>query len=64
MDDARSGRSKDATTDESLEIVHNLVMRDKRRDLRSIANEVGITFRAVQTILTDILGRQAGYREC
>ena len=30
-DDARSGRSKDATTDENVEIVHNLVMCDRRR---------------------------------
>ena len=31
-------------------------MCDRRRDLRSIASEVGISFGAVQTILTDILG--------
>ena len=31
-------------------------MCDKKRDLRSIASEVGISFRAVQSILTDILG--------
>ena len=55
-DDARSGRPKDATTDENVEIVHNLVMCDKRRYLRSIASEEGISFGAVQTILTDILG--------
>ena len=29
---------------------------DRRRDLRSIASEVGIRFGAVQSILTDILG--------
>ena len=55
-DDARSGRPKDATTDENVETVHNLVMCDRRRDLRCIASEVGISFWAVQTILTDILG--------
>ena len=31
-------------------------MRDRRPDLQSIASEVGISFGAVQTILTDILG--------
>ena len=31
-------------------------MCDKRRDLQSIASEVGISFRAVQSILTDIFG--------
>ena len=55
-DDARSGRPKDATTDENAEIVRNLVMCDRRRDLRSIASEVCISFGEVQTILTDILG--------
>ena len=54
--DAKSGRPKDATTDENVEIVHNLVVCDRRRDLRSIASEGGIRFGAVQTILTDILG--------
>ena len=34
----RSGCPKDATTDENVEIVHNLVMCDRRRDLQSIAN--------------------------
>ena len=29
---------------------------DRRRDLRSIASEVGIRFGAVQSIVTDILG--------
>ena len=32
-DDERTGRPKDATT--NVEIVHNLVMCDRRRDLRS-----------------------------
>ena len=54
-DDERSGRPKDATTDENVEVVHNLVMCDKRRDLRSIASEVGTNFGAVQTILMDIV---------
>ena len=35
---------------------YNLVMCDRRRDLRSIASEVGISFGALQTIITDILG--------
>ena len=55
-DDERSGRPKEATTDENVEIVHSLVMCDRRRNLRDIASEVGISFGAVQSILTDILG--------
>ena len=55
-DDRRSGHPKDATTDENVKVLHTLVMGDRRRDLQSIANEVSISFGAVQSILTDILG--------
>ena len=54
-DDGWSCRPKDATADENVKVVHTLVMCDMRRDLRSIACEVGISFGAVQLILTDIL---------
>ena len=36
--------------------MHTLVMCDRRQDLQSIASKVGISFGAVQSILTDILG--------
>ena len=39
-DDGRSGRPKDATTDENVNDVHTLVMCDRRH---SIASEVGIS---------------------
>ena len=55
-DDGRSGRTKDATPDENVMVVHTLVMCNRGQDLRSIASEVGISFGAVQLILTDILG--------
>ena len=55
-DDGRSGRHKDATADENVKVMHILVMCDRRRDLLSIASELGISFGAVQRILTDILG--------
>ena len=42
--------------DENVEIVHSLVLCDRKRDLRDITSEVGISFGAVQSILTDILG--------
>ena len=47
-DDGRSGRPKDATTDENVKVV----ICDRRRDLQSIASEVGISFGTVQSILT------------
>ena len=54
----RSGRTKmeKVTTDENVEIVHSLVMCDVRRNLRDIASKVGMSFGAVQPILTAILG--------
>ena len=55
-DDGRSARPKDATADENFMVVHTLVMCDKRLDLQSIISEVGISFGAVQSIRTGILG--------
>ena len=54
-DDGRSGRPKDATADENVKVVHTLVMRDRRRDLQNIASKVSLRFRAVQSLLTNIL---------
>ena len=54
--DVRSGRPRDATTDANVKVVHTLVMYDRRRNLRSIASEVGISLGAIQSILTYILG--------
>ena len=54
-DDGLFGRPKDAAADENVKVMHTLVMCD-RRDLQSIASEMGIRFGAVQSILTDILG--------
>ena len=40
--DEQNGRLKDATADENVKVVHTLLMCDRRRDVRSIAREVGI----------------------
>ena len=53
-DGGRHDRSKDATANKNVKVVHTLVMCDRRRDLRSIASQLGIRFGAVQSILTDI----------
>ena len=55
-DDGRSGRPNDATTDENVKVMHTQVICDMRRNLPSLACEVGISFGVVQSILTDILG--------
>jgi hypothetical protein len=52
----RPGQPKEATNDETAKAVHDLVMCDRRPDLRSIAREVGICFGSVQAILTDVYG--------
>jgi histone-lysine N-methyltransferase SETMAR len=49
-------RPKEATNDETAEDVHDLVMCDRRRELRGIAREEGIRFGSVQAILTDVYG--------
>ena len=49
-DDRLSGRPKIATTDENVEVLHTLVMYDRRPDLQSIAIEVGIRFLGGSTI--------------
>ena len=53
--DGRSGRPKDATADENVKALHTLLMCDRRRGMRSIASEVGISFGAVQSVLFNIL---------
>ena len=50
-DDGRSGRLKDATTDENVKVVHTLVMSDRMQDLRSIASHMGIRFGTEQSII-------------
>ena len=56
-DDVQSGHPKEVTTDEKVKVVHTLVMCDRRRDLQSIhaPSEMGISFVAVQSVLTAIL---------
>jgi histone-lysine N-methyltransferase SETMAR len=45
--DERPGRPRDATNNETAEAMHDMVMCERRRDLRSIAREVGISFGSV-----------------
>ena len=66
-DDGQSGGPKDATTYENVKFVHTLVMCDKEGDVPSIASEVGISFAAVQSIITNKVCQrfpQDGCREC
>jgi hypothetical protein len=50
------GGKQKATNDETVKAVNDLVMCDKWRGLRIIAKEVGISFGAIQAILTEGYG--------
>jgi hypothetical protein len=50
------GNQNGVTNVETAEAVHDLVMCDRRRDLRNMSREVGISFSSVQAILTDVYG--------
>ena len=41
----------------NVKVVHILVMCVRSRDMRSIASEVAISFGAVQSIQTNVLGK-------
>ena len=48
----RSGRSREATTKKTF--VDSLIMFDRKRRLRHIARQIGISAGVVQYVLTDI----------
>ena len=43
----QSGHPKEATIEKNVELVHSLIMCDRRRSLRYIARQTGISFGAV-----------------
>ena len=42
----QSWRPKGATSDENIELVHRVIMYDRRRSLRDIARQIGASFGA------------------
>lgn len=55
-DDPRSGRPEMATTDEIVDEIHDMVLKDRRIKIREIAEHVGISYERVQNIVTNVLG--------
>ena len=53
-DEGQSSGPKEATANKNVKVVHTLIMSDRRRDLRSIASKVEISF--MGSIQTYILG--------
>ena len=49
-------RPKEDTADKNVELVHSLIKCGRRRSLRDIARQIGMSLGAVQSILTNILG--------
>ena len=52
-DDEQSRHPKDTTTDKNIELVQCLIMCDRKRSLHVIARQIGISFGAVQSSLTN-----------
>jgi CBS domain-containing protein len=55
-DASRSGRPATTTTDENLEAVERIVMRDRQISVRRVADELGIPKTIVHEIMTNHLG--------
>ncbi|UYV82117.1 hypothetical protein LAZ67_21000937 [Cordylochernes scorpioides] len=55
-DNERSGRSSTSTTPEKVDKVLELVRKDRRTTVREVAEEAGISFGSIHSIMKDILG--------
>ena len=56
-DEPRPGALKTATTEDNVTKIHDLVLADRRLNMREIAERVGISKDRVGHILHEILGR-------
>ena len=55
-DDARPGRPSTSTTNENIEAVKKLVMKNRRITIREVAEDVGISVGSCHAIISNILG--------
>ena len=55
-DDPRSGRPSTATTQESIDHIHQMVMNDRRLTISHLANVISISRERVENILHNKLG--------
>ena len=49
------GRPSTVISDENVDRVHDMVMADRRLTIRKIAQDVGVSYGTVQSILVDVL---------
>ncbi|KYN30749.1 hypothetical protein ALC56_14951 [Trachymyrmex septentrionalis] len=55
-DESRSERPSTSKTDENVQEVKEIVLKNRRITIREIANDLNISFGSCQSILTDVLG--------
>ncbi|KYN10054.1 hypothetical protein ALC57_17743, partial [Trachymyrmex cornetzi] len=55
-DEPRSGRPSTSKTDENVQEVKEIVLKNRRITIREIADDLNISFGSCQSILTDVLG--------
>lgn len=52
----RSGRTSTSSTEENIDKVKEIVMKNHRSSLREMTQDLGISHESVRTILVDVLG--------
>ena len=55
-DEPRPGRPSTSTTDENVEAVKEIVLKNRRITIREVAEDVGISVGSCYDILSDVLG--------
>ena len=55
-DEPRPGRPSTSTTDETVEAVKEIVLKNRRITIREVAEDVGISVGSCHDILSDVLG--------
>ncbi|KYQ55784.1 hypothetical protein ALC60_02906 [Trachymyrmex zeteki] len=55
-DEPRSGRPSTSKTDENVQEVKEIVLKNRRITIREIVDDLNISFGSCQSILTDVLG--------
>ena len=55
-DDPRSNRPKTSTTDEQVDVIHRMVLNDRRRTVKRVANPKNFSSGSVDTGFNLILG--------
>ncbi|KYQ49655.1 hypothetical protein ALC60_11269 [Trachymyrmex zeteki] len=63
-DEPRSGRPSTSKTDENVQEVKEIVLKNRRITIREIVDDLNISFGSCQSILTDVLGMTRVSAKC